>query len=109
MITFQFILFICTTLPQAVEKLYITITINGLPDDDDVQDFHDELFIHTAQMISFINHSRQFYIFTLSSKLFRQELKKVFQELRIFRRQPTGMAVTMHKNQIHFQMKREIQ
>lgn len=70
MFIFQFILFICTTLPQAIQKLYTTLIIT-----DRSNDPNNLLFIHTVRMISFINHSCQFYIFTLSSKLFRQELK----------------------------------
>jgi hypothetical protein len=75
--------------------------MNGLPDDDDFQDFTDEFFIIITRMISFINHSCQFYIFTLSSKLFRQELKRTFQQLRIAPHPHPAMMVTIHNNQIH--------
>lgn len=108
MLIFQFILFVCTTLPHAVGKLYITISLNGHIDYDDFEDFSNDFFINTVQMISLINHSCQFYIFTLSSKLFRQELKRTFQQLRILPRQPTVVGITMHNNQIHFQIKRKI-
>lgn len=76
MFIFQFILFICTTLPQAIQKLYMTLTIT-----DQSNNPNNILFIHTVRMISLINHSCQFYIFTLSSKLFRQELKISLRQL----------------------------
>jgi len=52
-------------------------------------------------MISFINHSCQFYIFTLSSKLFRQELKKYFISIKHNLIQPQVPApITMNNERI---------
>lgn len=102
MFIFQFILFVCTTLPQAIQKLYITITLNDTITDVN-QNLFNQFISHAARMISFINHSCQFYIFTLSSKLFRHELKLSFQQLfRIQQRKPIKQAtIVMQNNRIH--------
>ncbi|UJR31828.1 hypothetical protein I4U23_019305 [Adineta vaga] len=92
MIFFQTILFTCTTLPHGGFKIYTTITYDDM-NYDVYQTVLTAFLTHLARIVSFINHSCQFYIFTLSSKLFREELRK-------FLYQVVGIRYKRHQQQV---------
>ncbi|CAF1202478.1 unnamed protein product [Didymodactylos carnosus] len=77
---FQVIFISLTTVPHATEKLYNTLISNTVK--SDLVLARANLYSELARAISFTNHTCSFYILTLSEKMFRRELIKMFQDIR---------------------------
>ncbi|CAF1210120.1 unnamed protein product [Didymodactylos carnosus] len=80
MLLFQVIFTTLTTVPHATQKLYNTLTCNDVKSDLTLA--QDNLYSEMARAISFANHTCSFFILTLTGKIFRKELIKMFQDIR---------------------------
>ncbi|CAF1453436.1 unnamed protein product [Didymodactylos carnosus] len=109
MLLTQCILIALTTIPHAIQKLYVTLTLTTLK--SPYQQAQDSLFSQVVRSISFVNHSCTFYILTLFGRTFRKELIKLFRAMTQFCSKRTNIqnahsitAMTEQRN-IHIVLK----
>ncbi|CAF3913316.1 unnamed protein product [Adineta steineri] len=76
MMVAQSVYFAVLTTPNSVGYIYFSLTTNTLF--NDVQLAQVNLFVNIAGLLSTTGACTTFYLFTLSSKLFRQELMRLF-------------------------------
>ncbi|CAF1410363.1 unnamed protein product [Didymodactylos carnosus] len=91
MLLFQVIFISLTSVPHATQKLYKTLTSSFVK--SDLLRAQENLYAEIARVISFVNHTCSFYILTLSSKTFRTELVKLFEETKRYFTMPRNTTV----------------
>lgn len=70
--------FVCIT-PSAISKAYTSLTIHI--NKDSLQTTRDNFFFQTSVLILYIHCSSAFYIYTLSGRKFRRELKRLLRTI----------------------------
>lgn len=80
MLLFQSFLFGLTTMAFSIGSLYVSIT-NTLKVKNSLEKIQDTLLTNTVNCISNISACLNFYIYTLSSQLFRRELINLFHRI----------------------------
>lgn len=85
--------FVCVT-PSAISKAYTALTMHM--NKDVLQTTKDNFFYQITVLILYINCASAFYIYTLSGRQFRREVKRL---ARIFCRQPV-LPTTASHNQV---------
>ena len=96
MLLVQCVVFTVTASPTSVQYIYTSIRANMIV--DNLQRAKDNLFYNIAGFVSWTGPCTSFYLFTLSSKLFRHELVRLFTRGRVAP-QTSSTANTNTRNQ----------
>lgn len=83
MILVQLAVYLVTCLPFPMYLIYSTVTIRWMKSDRDLA--RDRFFSTIAYALANINFSATFYIYILTTRVFRKDLKRRFVENRLFR------------------------
>lgn len=72
----QILIITISTLPLSIQRVYGAIATES--NKSSYRIVQENLFSNMAQGFSYIAHSTNFYVFTLTGRIFRQELKRLF-------------------------------